>query len=261
MTDRDAKIRAQGDQTAELYDELNPEDSFDTEATVEVVAALAERHPERSVLEFGVGTGRIALKLHARGLRVVGVECSEKMVSRLREKPGGDRIEVVSADHSEVEIGERFSVVALLFNAVFDMRGRSAQLEIFRNAARHLVPGGHFVVEALVLSDQQRNGDWFLDPRYVGNEHVKLQFTRYEIETDLIERTMVHIRPGGAEFVNTVSEVYAAPGELDVMAEVAGFRRVARHADWRGAQFSGTSRNHVTVYQLGAENKRHSSIT
>jgi ubiquinone/menaquinone biosynthesis C-methylase UbiE len=253
LTDSNPGIQVQGDETADLYDELNPEASFETQATVETLAMLAEQHPQRSVLEFGVGTGRIVLGLQARGIRVRGVDCSEKMVSKLREKPGGDQIDVVLGDHSVIDLGERFSVVALVFNAIFDRRGRKTHLDIFRNAAKHLLPGGHFVVEALVLNDKQRDGSWSLDPRYVGLQHVKLQFTRYDIETDQIERTMVHIRPEGPEFVRTVSEIYVAPGELDVMAEVAGFERVARYANWTEERFTSSSSNHVTIYRLTSE--------
>lgn len=214
-----------------------------------MLADLAEARPERSVLEFGIGTGRLALGLHRLGLRIAGIEASQRMVTQLRNKLPEDVLEVVVGDYTTTRVAGSFSVVALVFNNIFDPRGLSAQLECFRNAARHLGPGGCFVVEAFVLSDRQRSGEWSVTPRYVRHEHVELQLSRYEISTNQIERTLVHLRPSGLDFV-TVSDTYAAPGELDVMAEVTGFELIARFAGWSSEVFTAASSKHVSVYGL-----------
>jgi hypothetical protein len=171
------------------------------------------------------------------------------MVAQLRSKPQGDMLEVVIGDYRTTRVDGSFSVVALVFNGIFDPRGRQAQLDIFANAARHLEPGGCFVVESFVLSDAQRSGDWTVSPRYVGPEHVELQLARYDIATNRIERTLVHLRPKGLDFL-TVFDTYASPGELDVMAEVTGFELTARSAGWSGEAFTAASSKHVSVYEL-----------
>lgn len=139
-------------------------------------------------------------------------------------------------------------MVVLAFNGIFDPRGMDAQLDIFRNAASHLGRGGFFVVETWVMTDAQRNGNWSLLPRYVGDHHVELQMARFDIDSTPIERTLVHIRSDGTNFVS-VSDTYASPGELDIMARVTGFRRCARYGAWDGAEFTVASTNCVSVYE------------
>ena len=133
-----------------------------------------------------------------------------------------------------------------------DERGLAAQLDIFRNAARHLAPGGCLVVESWVMTDAQRNGSWSVVPRYVGAEHVELQLARFDLSRNAIERTLVHLRSSGLEFI-AVTDTYASPGELDVMAEATGFRRIARYAGWDRSEFAVTSTNHVSIYSLRDE--------
>lgn len=240
-----------GETVGDGYDDLYPGVEGETSAAVEVLTNLALLRPEHSILEFGIGTGRLALGLHQRGLRVAGLDGSERMVSQLRCKPDADALEVVVGDYRDARVDGTFSVVLLASNGIFDPRGRQAQLDIFRNAARHLAPRGYFVVESWVMNDAQRGGDWSVVPRYVGDDHVELQLARYDVATNQIERTLVHLRPRGLDFVS-VTDTYAAPGELDVMAEVTGFDRIARYDGWSKGEFSAISRTHVTVFQLRA---------
>ncbi len=100
-----------------------------------------------------------------------------------------------------------------------------------------------------MLDDQARSGAWDVRPRYVGADHVEFQLARFNIETGRLERTLVHLRPGGMEFV-TVKDVYCAPGELDVMAHVHGLQRIARYSSWRLEPFTARSAKHVTIYEL-----------
>lgn len=239
---------AYGDQLGISYDALYPPEDLETEATVGFLAELAERHPGRSVLELGIGTGRLAIGLHARGLQVAGIEASERMVAALRTKAPTADIDVAIGDYVGTCLGRTFSVVALVFNNVLDPRGLPAQLALFENAARHLNPGGCFVIEAFVLRDEERDGSWTVLPRYVGNDHVELQMARFDIETGTLQRTLVHLRPEGPQFV-TVRDVYSSPGELDVMAHVHGMRRIARYSSWSLAPFTALSRRHITVYE------------
>lgn len=238
-----------GEAVGDDYDALYPEGGLDSKAAVAHLAGLARARPEQSVLEFGIGTGRLALGLKRLGLSVAGIDGYEGMLTKLRAKPGCETLDVVLGDYRNSQVPGSFGVVALVFNGILDPRGRPAQLDIFRNAARHLGVGGYFVVESFVLSDAQRSGDWSVQPRYVGEEHVELQVMRYDIATNQVERTLVHLRPQGLNFLN-VFDGYAAPGELDVMAEVTGFTLNARTANWNGDAFTSSSSNHVSVYEL-----------
>jgi SAM-dependent methyltransferase len=229
------------------YDTLYPEsqDALETDATVTALATLAGE--SRSVLEFGIGTGRVGLLLVELGFRVAGIEASEKMASQLREKPRGREIDVVIGDFADAAVGATFSVVALIFNTVFGLPTREAQIACFRNAERHMEPGGCFVVEAFVLRPEQLTGEWTIRPRNVQHEHVELQLSRYDAGTHRMERTLVHVRPAGARFV-TVTDNYAWPGELDLLASAAGLRLRSRAGGWAGEPFDASSHRHVSVY-------------
>jgi SAM-dependent methyltransferase len=240
--------RAYGEHLGSRYDDLYPLDGLETSEAVDFLAELAKRHDDPSLLEFGIGTGRLALRLHHGGLRVAGVEASERMVAALRSKDGGDRIQVVVGDYVDTRVPAMFSVVAIVFNNILDPRGLPAQLKLFQNAADHLVPGGHFVVESYVLADEAKDGSWSLSPRQVTHDRIELQYLRYDIETNIVDRQLMHLRRGDEEVLR-VRDGYAAPGELDVQAYVTGFRRVERYSSWARHSFTALSRRHITVYE------------
>jgi SAM-dependent methyltransferase len=239
---------AYGDRIGLDYDTLYPADGLETGHTVKFLAGLAAEHPQPSLLEFGIGTGRLAIELHRRGIRVAGVDASEQMVAALRRKAPDTDIDVAIGDYVCTRVAGSFSVVALVFNNVLDSRGLPAQLALFENAARHLVPGGAFVVEAYVLPDEARNGQWTVAPRYVGRDHVELQMARFDAQSGTVERTLVHLRPEGAQFVS-VRDVYSGPSELDVLARASRFEPVARYSSWDRAPFTPQSRRHISVYR------------
>jgi SAM-dependent methyltransferase len=239
-----------GDAVGADYDLLYPETAFETEATVAALAELARSAPAggRSILEFGIGTGRLALPLLAQGFTVAGIEGSEAMLAQLRAKPRGDEIEVIVGDFTRARVDGAFSVVALVLNGITDPPTRDAQIECFRNAARHLEPGGCFVLETYVLRPEQLSGDWSIWPRIVEKEHVELQLSRYDPATGILERTLVHLYPDSVRFV-TIEDAYAWPGELDLMARMVGLRLRSRHGGWAGEPFDASSHRHVSIYE------------
>ncbi len=244
---------AYGDSLGADYDALYPGAGLETSATVDFLAELALRRPERSVLEFGIGTGRVAFDLHRRGVVVAGIEASPIMLEVFREKAAGAPIHVELGDFLTARVPGCFAVVALIFNNVLDPRGMPALLTLFANAARHLSHGGFFVVEAFVLDDQARDGNWSVSPRYVGGDHVEMQFARFDIETNMVERTLMHLTSEGPRFVS-VRDTYASPGELDVVAHVNGLTRVERYSSWTRESFTSHSRRHISVYErLGTD--------
>jgi SAM-dependent methyltransferase len=242
---------AYGERLGAAYDQLYPSADLETDAAVELLFDLARTRPSRSVVEFGIGTGRLALRLLDRGLRVAGIDASARMVEALRAKPGGRDIDVRIGDYMTTRVPGAFSVAALVFNNILDPRGLPAQLALFENAARHLEPGGCFVIEAFVLDDDERSGAWHITPRYVGESHVEFQLARFDVETNRLERRLVHLQAEGMEFVS-LKDTYAAPGELDVMAHVRGMKRIVRYSTWSREPFTAHSRRHVTVYELSS---------
>src|SRR5581483_9804184 len=137
-----------GERIADVYDEWYAEAAFlETEAAV---AKLAELAGEGPVLELAVGTGRVALPLAQRGLEVHGIDASEAMVAKLREKPGGDAIPVTIGDFADVAVDGRYALVYVVFNTLFALESQDEQVRCFRNVAARLEPGGAFVVEAFV---------------------------------------------------------------------------------------------------------------
>jgi SAM-dependent methyltransferase len=147
---------AYGDRLGADYDTIYPADGLETDASVDFLTELAERYVDPSVLELGIGTGRLAIELHGRGLRVAGIEASKRMVAALRDKAPTAQIDITIGDYASTRVPGLFSLVVLTFNSVLDPRGASAQLSIFENAARHLEPRGCFVIDAVILGRFRR---------------------------------------------------------------------------------------------------------
>ena len=230
---------------ADEYDDLY-EGHWETDSAVDLLVELAGGGP---LLELGIGTGRLALPLLDRGVEVHGIEGSPEMVAKLQEKPGGDRIPVVLGDFAGADAGKGFSLVLLAVNTIFALPDQQAQVECFRNAARHLGPSGCFVVEAWVPDVGGFRHNRLVRPRILGAERMSIE----SVELDPVEqmmRTTQAVFSNGSVRLYPADHRYAWPAELDLMAQLAGFHREARWADWARSAFSADSRAHVTVYRL-----------
>ena len=239
---------AYGEQVAGAYDELY--DALpDTDDAVARLAELAG--PDGRVLELGIGTGRLALPLAARGIEVAGIEGSPAMVAQLSQKPGGDQLVVTVGNFIDTVVEGDFSLVILALNTVFALPSQDDQVRCFANAARHLGPGGRFVVEAFVLDPARFAGGSAIEPRIMEEDHVELQVSRYDPVTQRVTRRLIHLRATGVHIV-PVDDRYASPAELDLMASMAGLRLAARWGDWRAGAFTAASARHVSVYERPA---------
>jgi SAM-dependent methyltransferase len=234
-----------GELNAGLYDAMY-EQMMATE-TRDSVATLAELAGGGKVLELAIGTGRVALPLAARGLTVHGIEASEAMVAKLREKPGGRAIPVEIGDMVEVRVNDTFDLIYLVFNTIFNLTTQEAQVRCFHNAARHLNAGGVFVVETVVpdlsgfVDGQRMKGSW-----------ARMDSARFEIAIhDPVAQTVafqrIEISEGGTQMTPHFMR-YAWPPELDLMAQLAGLERRERWAWWDRSPFTAGSKSHVTVY-------------
>ena len=215
----------------------------------EAAAFLAELAQGGPALEFAIGTGRIALPLAALGVVVDGIELSPAMVARLRTEPGGETLDVTIGDMSVVATGRRYGLVYLVFNTIFNLLTANDQVRCFENAARHLSDGGCFVVETAVPSA------WIISerPNYVhaarvGINEITLEVARYDPVSQLLKKNNVNLATHGIAMSPIVLRL-VTPGELDLMARIAGLRLIERFADWRREPFSAKSRAHVSIYR------------
>jgi SAM-dependent methyltransferase len=213
-------------------------------------AFLAEQAHGRRALEFAIGTGRIALPLAAKGIQVDGIELSPHMIERLRAKPFGDQINVTMGDMSVAATGERYGLVYLVFNTIFNLLTADDQIRCFQNAARHLTAGGRFVVETAVPHAWMSPGNSdYVHAEQVGMDTVVLDVARYNPVTQLLEENHVHLGVNGITFFPIVARLIT-PGEMDLMARMAGLHLVERYATWERTVFDAQSTAHVSVYDL-----------
>ena len=225
---------------------------FEASSIEPAVAVLAELAADGAALELAVGTGRIALPLAARGVPVHGIDVSQPMLDQLGAKPGAGAIETVRGDMTTTGLDRRFAVVYLVFNTIMNLRTQEAQVACFANAARHLDPGGRFVIETMVPELHRLGSGETILPFDVSPHH--LGFDEY---VDLVDQILVshhyHLdgdtAAGGRVRTSSPAFRYVWPSELDLMARLAGLELEHRWAGWDRAPFTGTSPRHVSVWR------------
>jgi hypothetical protein len=231
-----------GPDVAATYD---VEPRGDEEAAVTFLSGLAGG---RRALEFAVGTGRIALPLAAKGIQVDGIEISASMVERLHGKPGGDQIHVTTGDMSTAATGKHYGLVYLVFNTIFNLLTADDQIHCFENAGRHLDADGYFVVEAALPHAWIPPGKSdYVYAEHVGMDTVVLDVARYDPVTQLLEENHVRLTASGIT-LNPIVCRLITPGEMDLMARMAGMRLIHRYATWERTVFDAQSTAHVSVY-------------
>jgi methyltransferase family protein len=234
-----------GERVASAYDERSA-DMFDPAVVEPVVDLLAGLAADGPALEFGIGTGRIALPLAERGIRVDGIDSSDAMVARLRAKPHGQEIGVTIGDFATTRVDGEFSLVYLVFNTIFNLVTQDAQVACFANAAAHLRSGGRFVIETGVPELQRLPPGETMIPFRADPEG--LSFDVYDVVTQRFSSQHYVLADGRMEAF-PVEFRYAWPAELDLMARLAGMSLEDRWAGWRREPFTSLSRSHVSVYR------------
>jgi SAM-dependent methyltransferase len=236
-------------ETAERYDELSAE-MFTPDVlnpAVEFLARLAGAGP---ALEFAIGTGRVAIPLAARGLSVTGIELSQPMVDQLRRKVRAVEVPVVLGDMATTTVPGEFSLVYVVWNSIGNLRTQDEQVRCFQNAARHLAPGGRFVVELWVPGIRRFPPGQSAVPFAVTDRHVG--FDTYDMVTQ--QGTSHHYRrlDDGSARYGYSNFRYIWPAECDLMARLAGLTLEQRVAGWDGAPFTSDSESHVSVWRKPA---------
>lgn len=228
---------------AAVYDDVSQRG--DEMATVAFLEQLARGGP---ALELAIGTGRIALPLAARGIRIDGIDFSADMVAKLRAKPGGAQIAVTIGNFADVGVKGTYRLIYLVFNTLFNLLSQDEQVRCFENVADHLTREGCFVVEAYVPAFLHRlRDDQYVDAEAIRVDEVRLDVLRHDTAKQMIEESHVSLSPAGIR-LNPIVQRYAWPSELDLMARIAGLNLKQRWAGWRREEFTSTSSNCVSVY-------------
>jgi SAM-dependent methyltransferase len=241
-----------GDKIADIYDEpgQTPDDAQDAADFLSRLAKVAAATPGTPrLLEFGIGTGRIALPLLDRGCAVTGVDCSTEMLKRCTEADQQQHLSLINADMATVSLPEAdFHVVYAAWNTLFHVLTQEGQVQVFSNAYRHLIPGGHFVVQGLVpdpasFQAHQRTRIYDLQ-----DDLVDVDFAMHDPVNQILTTQYLIFRPDHTEF-RPLKQRYCWPSELDLMARLAGLELMSRHGDWTGSRFTSASTDHISVYR------------
>jgi SAM-dependent methyltransferase len=240
-----------GDRFASVYDDWYA-GITDAKRCAELLADLADLGHDAGggpVLELGVGTGRLALPLSALGVQVVGVDTSAAMLAELAAKPGGGAVEAVVGDMADPPLGDRrFAVVFVAYNTLFNLVDPADQQRCFAAAARHLVPGGSFVVEAFVPAPGQ--AQQAVAPRSITADRVVLSVSQTDPARQEAMGQYVDITEAGIA-LRPWHIRWSTLDELDAMAAEAGMVLADRWADWDRTPFGVDSPSHVSRYTAG----------
>ncbi len=238
----------------EIAKEYDARPRGDEEDVVTFLAGLARGGP---ALELAVGTGRIALPLAARGIRVDGIDISPAMVERLRAKPGGEEMPVTIGDFADVPMTGTYRLIFVVANTLFNLLTQDDQVRCFENVAAHLADDGLFVIEGgspeflYRLRDNQ-----YVDAEAIEVDEVRLDIARFDPATQLLEESHVILTRDGVR-LNPIVTRYAWPSELDLMARIAGLQLKERWGGWGKEPYTGrvaiigrgrTGTNVVSVY-------------
>ena len=239
-----------GEDVAKRYDE-DEAGMFDPAVVEPVVDFLLELAGAGPALELGIGTGRIAIPLARRGVPVHGIDLSEAMVAKLREKPRAGQIGVTMGDFATTTVEGTFSLVYLVFNTIGNLTTQDEQVACFQNVASHLEPGGCFVIEVAMPDLQGLPHGETLHVGAATEGHLGID--EYDVSTQGLVSHHFH-RAADGRFEKTFTPLrYVWPAELDLMARIAGMRLRERWGGWNREAFTNESRKHVSVWEKPAQ--------
>ena len=237
--------RSYFDARAEQYD-ADSADRFDPAVLEPAVSFLADLAGTGAALELGIGTGRIALPLSRRGVRVHGIDLSPAMVAQLRAKPGAEDIAVTIGDFATTRVDGTFTLAYLVFNTIMNLTSQHEQVECFHNVAALLEPGGYFVIEVGVPDLRRLPPGETVRPFHVSP--TRLGFDEYDVAAQGLISHHYWLVDGQFETFSMPFR-YVWPSELDLMARLAGMTLRERWNDWSRAPFTSNSTNHVSVWE------------
>ncbi|MEJ7630378.1 MAG: class I SAM-dependent methyltransferase [Nocardioidaceae bacterium] len=224
-------------------------DLFDPEVVDPAVSFLVELAGAGAALELGIGTGRLALPLSQRGVRVHGIELSPAMVAELQAKPGTEDIGVTIGDFATTRVEGTFALAYLVRNTITNLNTQDEQVACFHNVAAHLDPRGCFVIEVYVPELQRLPPGETIHAFTVTPTH--LGFEEYDVATQIAFSHHYWVVDGQLETFSAPFR-YVWPSELDLMARLAGMTLRERWSSWTREPFTSDSRSHVSVWEKGS---------
>lgn len=230
-----------GDRIADAYDLLYR--AVDP-AAIDLLARLAGEGP---ALELGIGTGRLALPLAARGVTVHGIDASEAMVRKLQEKPGGNDIPVTIGDFAELRSEEHYSLIYVVFNTFFALQTQEEQVRCFQSVASQLRDDGCFLLEVFIPDLTRFDRGQRTSTFQVETDAVTIEATRHDPVAQRVESQMIRLTEAGVRLF-PVQLRYAWPSELDLMGRLAGLRLRNRWGGWEEEVFGAGNQSHISVY-------------
>jgi SAM-dependent methyltransferase len=230
-----------GDRIAPVYDE------WYGEYEPAIIDTLSELAQGGRTLELGIGSGRIALPLHHSGIEIQGIDASEAMLARLKEKPGGEDIQVTLGNFADVDVEGQFKLIYVVFNTFFALGTQDEQVQCFKNVVDRLTPDGSFLIEAFVpdmarFIDQQsvRVGRMEVDEVFIDVSQLDMLNQQVSSQHIVLSEEGVHLYP--------VKLRYAWPAELDLMARLANLTLKERWGSWGKEPYTNESTRHISVY-------------
>ena len=239
------------------YDPLS--DLYDLEYThdydLSFWLSLAERE-SGPLIEWGAGTGRLAIPLATAGHDVTAVELSGKMVERGKEK--GGTVEWIVGDMRTAKLVRRYGLAVCAFNSFLCLTSADDALAFLRNAHEHLAPGGLLGIEVSAFSPEE-----LVDPP--SGPELRHDFTRdlpdgrldrfsvsrYDAATQLMHMRLFYDRYGlrGTLEVRRSHDLtirIVGCGELLLMLRLTGFEIEALYGGFEGEPFTSAS-DHLIV--------------
>ncbi|WP_116048492.1 class I SAM-dependent methyltransferase [Amycolatopsis palatopharyngis] len=241
------KPEAYGEALSEVYDRMYP--SMETPQTVDFIVSLLD--PGARVVEFGAGTGRIAIPLAGKGFDVHAVEVSQPMLDKLREHDPLGAVTAVRADFAEHVIDGDFDLCYIVCNTLFMLPDPEQQIEALRRAGAHLRPGGTLLVEVYDPTYFHQLAKPEFQVRNLASDQVMIDTISVDPVNQVLAQVHTTIKAGSVSTFTEISR-YAWPSELDLMARIAGFEMVERHGDWERSPFVSGSHRHITLYRKSA---------
>ncbi len=238
--------RSYGEGFADVYDEWYA-DVTDVDATVTRIVDLAGG--DGRVLELGVGTGRLAVPMANAGLQVVGIDSSEAMLAKLRERDTAGTVDAILGDIAVELPAGPFDAVLVAYNTIFNLLGEQDQPRLFQHVVERLAPDGVFVVEAFVPHADASDGSSEVTVKAMSIDQVVLSVSVNRPDEQLAEGQFVQFSESGGVRLRPWSIRWATPIQLDAMAAEAGLRLDIRLGDMNGTPFTEDSAQHVSIYR------------
>jgi SAM-dependent methyltransferase len=239
---KDYNVSTYGDKVADVYDERHGD--YDAE----MIERIYELAPNGSAFELGIGTGRVALPLSKRGMRVDGIDSSKSMVRKLKAKPGSKKISVQIGDFADFKTAKKYDVVFVVYNTFYGLLTQDNQISCFKSVHNTLKNGGKFVIEAFVPDPARIAKGQVINVTDLEKDNVSIACNTFDVSSQTADCQLVTISETGIKLVPIVLR-YAYPAEFNLMAKLRGFELSDRWANWKKEPFTSNSGFHISIYK------------